>query len=138
MKQIYSLFLLQVISAIALAAPIYKCDVQYVKRGTLDKVRTEQVSIDYQGFSKICVSGKCAKQDYIVGGKAGDQEIVALISHKEDGHGMSTMLMDFKLGQNGDYIQSSLAGTDFGNRLYTQVSTPNAQINLYINCVYVP
>jgi hypothetical protein len=127
----------QIFSAFAWAAPAYRCDVEYVERGTTNTIRTEFVAIDYSGFADTCESN-CYKQDYIVGGKLGDPEIVALISHKEGTNGISTMLIYLSLDQDGIYIQRSLAGTDFGNRIYTQVSIQEPNVDLYINCISNP
>ncbi|MGZ3775805.1 MAG: hypothetical protein ACXVCY_18495 [Pseudobdellovibrionaceae bacterium] len=104
----------------------------------MNVIKADNVVINYQGFTESCSNGKCLKQDYVIGGKLGDPQIVALISHREEGHNTSTMLMDFKLGSNGDYIQGSLAGTDFGNSVYTQVSTMDPNIDVYINCLFSP
>jgi hypothetical protein len=138
MKKIFSVIVIPFLSSLAFANPNYNCHVGYVKRGTMDNIKTEDVVVDYQGFVEACSSGKCLKQDYIIGGKVRDPQIVALISHREEGHNTSTMLIDLKLGPDEDYIQSSLAGSDFGNRVYTQVSTMDPNIEVYINCLFNP
>jgi hypothetical protein len=137
MKYFLVLLGMQGCISFASANPAYHCDIEYVKKGTIEVISTKGLDIDYQGFRESCESGKCFKQSYVVGGEQGDPEIIALISHNAKMPIIGTMLMAFTLGKDGNYTQTSLAGTDFGNRLYTQVSTQDPNVDLYVNCSFV-
>ncbi len=138
MNLIYLIFPLALISNASFSAPTYDCEIEFVKKGTLNTKTTKKVSIDYKGFSEKCAAGKCFRQDVVVGGKPDDLQDIMLISHQEDGNPASIMLMDLRNEKSGESKQGSLAGSNFKSRVYMQVSTPDPKVDVYVNCLFNP
>ncbi len=138
MKLTCLIFLLSMFSNMSVGAPFYNCEVKQVKKGSLDIESTKTVSIDYKGFSEKCSSGKCFRQDVVVGGKADDLQDIMLVSHREAGNPASTMLMELRNEKGSDSKQGPLAGSNFKSRVYMQVSTPDPKIDVYVNCLFKP
>lgn len=138
MNPIYLIFLISVFSNASFSAPSYDCEIEYVKKGTVESTSTKKVLIDYKGFSEKCASGICFRQDVVVGGKTDDLQDIMLISHQEAGNPASTMLMELRNEKSGDSKQGPLAGSNFKSRVYMQVNTPDPKIDVYVNCLFNP
>jgi len=120
-------------SKIALAES-YNCISKHIDGKTGAVVKTESIKADLTGFSSSCKNGPCKSETHIFGGNEGDSFSFSLIAHNSKPPMVGVMIMSFRLNTKPAYEGSSLAGTDYGNRLYTQVNSGN--IDIYIECKF--
>ncbi|MNK07478.1 hypothetical protein D3C87_253930 [compost metagenome] len=118
-------------SKVALAES-YTCISKYIDGKTGAEIKTDRMKVDLNGFSSSCKSGPCKSQSHISGGNKGDSFSFSLIAHNSKPPTIGLMIMSFRLDTKPAYEGSSLAGTDYGNRLYTQVNSGDT--NIFIEC----
>ena len=118
----------------AAAAEVYVCSIQHFNATTGDEIKTETQTIDFQNFSTSCQNGPCKSEMYLSGGDNGDLFSFSLVAHNAKPPDVAVMIMSFRLDSKTPYEGSSLAGTDYGNRLYTQVNASN--LDIFIECKF--
>lgn len=115
-------------------AESYLCQVQYFQKGTLNVLRSSEKLIDFSDFAEACRQPGCKPQTaYLSESPESDSEMVVLIAHQSKPPVVAAMLVYLKKNEAGDFEQKSLAGTDFGNRLYMGASSSETE-DIFVEC----
>jgi len=116
-------------SKIALAES-YTCVTSHYDVKTGAEIKTEHIKADMTGFLPSCKSGPCKSVTHIYGGNEGDSYSFSLIAHNAKPPVVAVMIMSFRIDTKPTYEGSSLAGTDYGNRIYTNVRSGDTDISI--------
>lgn len=134
LKSLIVLFVGLSLSETIWATESYTCSYQQFDSQTGAEVKRETKTIALTEFSSSCKKGPCKSENHLFGGNEGDPFSFNLVLHNAKSPVMAAMIMSFRLDSKIPYEGSSLAGTDYGNRLYTQVNAGNS--DFYIECQY--
>lgn len=122
--------ILLLLNSIAFAES-YECVVQKFDEN-YKELSSEKKTLDFGNFRSSCESTSCKRQIHIYGGDEGEPYSISMIAHNAKPPTLAVMLMSFRLDTKPSFEGSSIAGTDYGNRLYTQVNSGN--LNIFIEC----
>ncbi|MEN0059558.1 MAG: hypothetical protein AAGB31_12035 [Bdellovibrio sp.] len=114
-------------------ADSYLCTTKRIDDKTGEVLSEESKTIEMSGFLDSCQKNFCKRESHISGGNEGDSFSFSLIAHNAKAE-VAVMIMSFRLDTKPAFEGSSLAGTDYGSRIYTQVNSGNT--TLFIECRY--
>lgn len=120
------------VNSVALAET-YTCTIQKYDENYKELSKEEKI-LDFENFRSSCKTTSCKRQIHIFGGDEGDTYSISMIAHNAKPPVLAVMLMSFRLDTKPAYDGTSLAGTDYGNRIYTQVNSGN--LNIFIECKF--
>lgn len=115
-------------------AESYECTIQKYDAATYTELSSEKKILNFENFRSSCASTSCKRQIHIMGGDEGDPYSISMIAHNAKPPVLAVMIMSFRLDTKPSFEGSSIAGTDYGNRIYSQVNSGNTTI--FIECKF--
>lgn len=132
MKYFYLLSL--IFSQYTYAQEIYSCSTTSIDNVTQQQIKKELKVFQFDNFPETCKKSQCKKNFFISGDENSHPYVFNFIAHNSKPPIVSVMIIAFKKNKNQSFDGTSLAETDYGNRLYTQVT--HGSLNIFVECEF--